>query len=133
MQRSTRTGTEVVPIVPPSLTALDSIPLQLTEQMCQEFLEYRGTTVESIPQRTSFTSRSEALSTFDIVSWWTSKAAQWPHLTQLAMNLLHIPTSTAEVERTFSGLGRILTESRRNMSDDLLNDITSVYWNLPRL
>ena len=51
-------------------------------------------------------------------NWWIAKADKLPQLYKLALRVLQIPVTTAEVERSFSVYNTIVYKRRSNLSKD---------------
>lgn len=57
---------------------------------------------------------------YDPISYWQQQATQYPVLSQLALDILVIPASAADCERTFSELGDMLGTRRLSMKPELI-------------
>ena len=55
------------------------------------------------------------------LQWWKMRASKFPILSQVAMEILAIPASSAPSERVFSKLARIYTKERLSLNGDLAN------------
>ena len=62
----------------------------------------------------------------DPVRYWLTKEQQYPILSQFALDILSIPASSADCERTFSELGDLLGVRRLRMLPDLLSALQSL-------
>ena len=60
------------------------------------------------------------------VRYWLTKEQQYPTLSQFALDILSIPASSADCERTFSELGDLLGVRRLRMLPDLLSALQSL-------
>ena len=54
----------------------------------------------------------EDLAYIDLITYWISKRSMWPHLLQMALDILLIPCMSDELERIFSLMG-LLTPAHR--------------------
>ena len=59
---------------------------------------------------------------FDLWSFWQQNKKRWPKLYSFAMNIYHIPASSASTERQFSKAKRIANSLRLAMSPQKLED-----------
>jgi hypothetical protein len=59
----------------------------------------------------------------DVLEFWSTMADSLPTLAKVAFQILTIPATSANVERSFSAAGQIVSERRSNISPDLVNDI----------
>jgi hAT family C-terminal dimerisation region len=59
----------------------------------------------------------------DILEFWSTMADSLPTLAKVAFQILTIPATSANVERSFSAAGQVISERRSNISPDLVNDI----------
>ncbi len=59
----------------------------------------------------------------DVLEFWSTMGDSLPALTKVAFQILTIPATPANVERSFSAAGQIVYERRFNISRDLVNDI----------
>lgn len=62
----------------------------------------------------------------DPIQHWVSRAEQYPTLSKLALDILSIPASAADCERTFSELGDLLETRRLKMKPDILSALQSL-------
>lgn len=60
------------------------------------------------------------------IAYWLSKEQQYPTLARFALDLLSIPASAADCERTFSELADMLSVRRLNMKPDLVSALQSL-------
>lgn len=56
----------------------------------------------------------------DIIMWWDSKKSVDPNLVALCQTVLAMPCTQVSIERGFSGLGKVLTNERTNLSPENL-------------
>ena len=66
------------------------------------------------------------------LQWWCEEAqrTRWPLLSQLAINTLSIPASSAEDERVFSGARRTVSWERSQIGPTLLKQLECLkHWN----
>lgn len=56
----------------------------------------------------------------DIIMWWESKKSVDPNLATLCQTVLATPCTQVSIERCFSGLGKVLTDDRTNLSPESL-------------
>ena len=68
-----------------------------------------------------------------ILSWWKANEARLPLLSSLARSILAIPVSGSKSERTFSKAGLYVTPKRKNLSDELVEDMVIIATNLDQL
>ena len=54
------------------------------------------------------------------VQYWHQLQSKYPNLSQMALDVLTIPASSADCERVFTGTGDILEPQRRKMGSQLL-------------
>jgi hypothetical protein len=59
----------------------------------------------------------------DVLEFWNTMADSLPALTKVAFQILTVPATSANVERSFSAAGQIVSERRSNISPDSVNDI----------
>lgn len=59
----------------------------------------------------------------DVVQWWCAHRDEYPVLFQMAMDILSIPGTSAEIERIFSQAGRLLTDDRNSLGDSTVEAI----------
>ncbi len=57
---------------------------------------------------------------FDVLNFWKSYSKEMPALSSLALKISSIPSSTSDVERSFSCLRRVLTPLRNQLTEDNL-------------
>lgn len=57
---------------------------------------------------------------FDVLNFWKSYYKEMPVLSSLALKISSIPSSTSDVERSFSCLRRVLTPLRNQLTEDNL-------------
>ena len=57
----------------------------------------------------------------DPIRYWQLKQADYPALSKFAIDILSIPASAANCERTFSELGDMLGTRRLNMKPEMIN------------
>ena len=65
----------------------------------------------------------------NIVSFWKQKTDEYLLLSNVALKVLGIPASTADVERSFSLLKTLETPQRLQMSDSHVRDHIYCYFN----
>ena len=65
----------------------------------------------------------------DALDWWRRNQARFPNLAKLALRYLHIPASSAPVERLFSVAGKVFRPERTRMTDKHLETILFLYCN----
>jgi len=56
----------------------------------------------------------------DPISWWRVKRSKFPRLSRLALDILTIPASSADIERAFSEAGDMLEPRRSRLSPDII-------------
>jgi hypothetical protein len=54
------------------------------------------------------------------IEYWLQQRLKYPNLSQLAIDVMTIPASSADCERVFSGTGRVMEPQRRKMGSELL-------------
>jgi hypothetical protein len=59
----------------------------------------------------------------DALEFWSTMGDSLPTLSKVAFQILAVPATSANVERSFSAAGQIVSERRSNISSDLVNDI----------
>jgi hypothetical protein len=65
----------------------------------------------------------------DPLVFWSKYAAKFRILARVARSVLSVPPSQSDVERLFSRSGRIASNSRSQMSDPHVNELTTLaYW-----
>ena len=63
------------------------------------------------------------------IAWWSDRYNVHPKLRQLALDLLAIPATSAEVERVFSSAKQLLTPRRNRMKEDTIEMLELMkYW-----
>lgn len=60
---------------------------------------------------------------FDILRYWKQRKVSNPRLYRIAMALLSIPSTQVTVERLFSQLKLVITDSRTKLGDKMIKDI----------
>lgn len=58
-----------------------------------------------------------------VIDWWRVYAEQFPRLSRMAVDVLSIPTSSAEIERVFSLSKLVITSQRHRMALSTLEAI----------
>lgn len=56
----------------------------------------------------------------DPIKWWSLQRAEFPHLSQMALDILTIPASSADCEVAFSELGDLLEPRRSRLHTDII-------------
>jgi hAT family protein len=64
-----------------------------------------------------------------IIKWWQYNASDFPNLSEVAICLLSIPPSSADVERAFSKHTSILSDQRTNLTFDNLAKYCFIAYN----
>ena len=59
--------------------------------------------------------------------------ARIPLLASIALDVLQVPASSAEVERSFSAYGNILVDNRHRLSDESMKMLNMLYANRDHL
>ena len=59
----------------------------------------------------------------DPLDFWKEKGKQWPLVREVAKTILAIPASSAGSERSFSTMGRLLSNNRTTMLHDKVNKL----------
>jgi hypothetical protein len=54
------------------------------------------------------------------IGWWKINAGRYPRLSVMAVDMLSIPSSSAESERTFSSAGRMMVPLRNRMRREIV-------------
>ena len=54
------------------------------------------------------------------IDWWKANANRYPRLSLMAIDMLTIPSSSAESERTFSSAGRMMTPLRNRLRREII-------------
>jgi hypothetical protein len=54
------------------------------------------------------------------IEYWLQQRLKYPNLSQLAIDVMTIPASSADCERVFSGTGRVMEPQRRKMGSELM-------------
>jgi len=108
--------------LPPSLQRFSEDP---PANILPELLKYR-----EIRQNYHFDEK------FDVFKFWVTFSREMPLLSKLCLKSLSVPSSSAAVERSFSGLKRILTPLRNNLTESSLGvhlrlNLNSNFVNLP--
>ena len=62
----------------------------------------------------------------NLIAYWLSLKSTYPHLLQLALDVLSIPASSCDCERMFSEIGDLLEPKRRKIGPQLLQAIQCV-------
>lgn len=68
---------------------------------------------------------------FSVVNFWEQNSRELPTLSQVCLRALSIPPSSAEVERSFSSLKRLLTSTRLNFLEENLDCHLRLQYNRP--
>jgi hAT family protein len=63
--------------------------------------------------------KSDRLVTNPIL-YWQANRHLWPRLARMAFDLLGIPASSSECERTFSDAGEVVTKRRNRLAADVI-------------
>jgi hypothetical protein len=103
-----------IPEVPPALKKIFNEQIGLEEMV--KFRDIRKTTVFD--------------GSFDPSRFWKTFARELPKLSKLCLMALSIPSSSADVERSFSALRRILTPLRSRMTEENLSIHLRIAYNL---
>ena len=67
--------------------------------------------------------RPDGVAVSDPIAWWAERRAEYPVLSKIAMDIFSIPAMSAEPERIFSQLKRIVTADRNSLGDDVIEAI----------
>ena len=59
---------------------------------------------------------------FSPLSWWQEHQMEYPNLSQMAFDLLSIPTISAETERSFSSAGKMVSPFRTRLDRYPISD-----------
>lgn len=62
----------------------------------------------------------------DVIKWWEAKKGEDRELAELAILVSQLPCTQVSVERTFNGLGHILTKTRMRLGSPALETILFV-------
>lgn len=62
----------------------------------------------------------------DVIKWWEAKKLEDKELSDLAIIVSQLPCTQVSVERTFNGLGHILTKARMKLGSTPLEQILFV-------
>jgi hypothetical protein len=54
------------------------------------------------------------------IDWWKINAGRYPRLSVMAVDMLSIPSSSAESEKTFSSAGRMMGPLRNRMRREIV-------------
>lgn len=73
------------------------------------------------------------LPTEDPLTYWDGKKSVWPGLCLVAQKLLSCPPTSVQSERVFSITGNILNPHRAQLTPHLMEQITFLKFNLPKL
>ena len=65
----------------------------------------------------------------DLLEFWEGMKVRLPLLADIALSVLQVPASSAEVERSFTDYGNILTDKRHNLSDENMKMLNMLYYN----
>jgi hypothetical protein len=57
---------------------------------------------------------------FNLIQWWWNNQSSFPTLFQDALDKLAIPAMSAECERVFSSVGKMITPERNRLGDDII-------------
>jgi len=63
------------------------------------------------------------------LAYWALKKTVWSELSQLACSYLHVPASSAGVERVFSVAGKVFRSDRCNLSDQKFSELVFIACN----
>lgn len=66
---------------------------------------------------------------YDVMNHWIARKHTHPELYEVAMVVLATPSSQASVERAFSALALILTDSRTGLGEETLSNILTIKLN----
>ncbi|XP_055549065.1 uncharacterized protein LOC129732305 [Wyeomyia smithii] len=75
------------------------------------------------PQEPGLTPSGRSQVNFDIMQYWKQRKFANPNIYRLAIALLSVPSTQVTVERLFSQLKLVLTDSRTCLSDKMISDI----------
>ena len=67
---------------------------------------------------------------FDVAKWWNTYHRRFPHLAIAVKNLMCIPATSANCERSFSTLTDVITHKRHSLSADTTHMLTFIKHNL---
>jgi len=70
---------------------------------------------------------SDSLQQEDLLSFWSSRSSQWPHLSSVARDLLGVPASSTASERSFSVTGCTVNERRTQLRGDSVDGLLFIH------
>ena len=62
----------------------------------------------------------------DVRAWWIGQKAHFPDLSLMALDVLAIPATSAEIERVFSSAGQLITDRRNRLKDATIEAVECV-------
>ena len=66
-----------------------------------------------------------------IITWWEERAEKYPLLSEIALRCLHVPTSSIEVERSFSSYSNVTKNPQQSsMSNFTKRGRNLIKWNV---
>lgn len=97
-------------------------PTQQTSNQFLMFLEEQDEQHEVLNDEYEHYCSQPTINVFNARDWWIQPAQQqlYPHLSQLALEILSIPAMSAEPERLFSATKLILSDCRNRLSMQLI-------------
>ena len=73
--------------------------------------------------------RYEIPESLELQDFWEGMKVRVPLLAEIAQGVLQVPASSAEVERSFTDYGNILTDKRHNLFDESMKMLNMLYHN----
>jgi hypothetical protein len=69
---------------------------------------------------------NETITPSNVLTWWKENGNEFPFVSQVAMKLLSIPTSSASAERSFSKARDTITYRRNRLKSKNVNDLLTL-------
>jgi len=70
---------------------------------------------------------SDSLQQEDLLSFWSIRSSQWPHLASVAQDLLGVPASSTSSEQSFSVTGCTVNERRTQLRGDSVDGLLFIH------
>ena len=96
-----------------SVTLEEFLTKSRTAKPLDEFAAYLKETPITVPSN----------SKLNLIQWWADKREIYPTLSQLALDVLSIPSMAAECERVFSGAKLMISDRRRRLGPDIIQAV----------
>jgi len=111
-----------------SVSGPPSISSHLNSSM-DEYDQFRLGKRKRIGPRDEYTTYQQTpcdMTIKDVRAWWIGQKAHFPDLSLMALDVLAIPATSAEIERVFSSAGQLITDRRNRLKDATIEAVECV-------